>query len=100
MFSVYPLRGTSYDELLQIHHTKSLKDRKNLQSARFLAKLLSNRIDCIDLLSYLRFDVPRTACRSDYSFNLPTPKTSILRLPIYQLPEDADRFYSDILQIL
>lgn len=48
-----------------LHHMQSLIDRRNLHRARFLAKLLSNRIGCIEQLSYLRFNVPRMASWSD-----------------------------------
>ncbi|KAJ3649997.1 hypothetical protein Zmor_021710 [Zophobas morio] len=47
----YPERGTDMSLLLQRHQMSSLSSRRDFYCARFLAKLVSNEIDCIDLLS-------------------------------------------------
>lgn len=75
----YPEVGTSQDELLARHNIVALNIRREHICLNFLDKLLSNRIDCSNLLAQIPFNVPRICSRYEIMFRLPTPRTNILR---------------------
>ncbi|KAJ3660858.1 hypothetical protein Zmor_005287 [Zophobas morio] len=76
---VYPGRGTDYTLLLEKHSFTSLTKRRNQQAVKFFFKLLSNTIDCQDLLGEVFFLVPRMGSRFSVSFFVPRPRTNVLR---------------------
>ena len=93
----YPERGTDMSLLLQRHQMSSLSSRRDFYCARFLAKLVSNEIDCIDLLSNISFNVPRLSSRFVQTFKIPRARTNVLRrAPIYTMSCCGNNCLEDI----
>lgn len=94
---VYPPRGTDYPLLLQSHNMQSLTARRDFHAARFVWKLVNNKIDSPLLLSQLNFSIPRASSRYVVTFALPTPRTNaLLHSPIYNMSRIANNLYGDI----
>ena len=94
---VYPPRHVDYDNLLRRHNFQSLFSRRKEYGAHFIWKLIHNRLDCSNILSLIKFHVPRLNSRYASTFDFSTPKTNILRrAPLTTMCHDADVFYYDI----
>lgn len=93
---VYPARGADYESLLIRHDFKSLHQRRELQSAVFIWKLVNSRIDCQDLLGKVCFSVPQRHSRSSTTFWTPRVRTNIgLKAPITHLSKSANTLIDD-----
>nr|CAI5820706.1 unnamed protein product [Callosobruchus analis] len=80
----YPERGCDYTILYGRFSYDSLELRRKLFSLPFLYKLLHNRIDCIEILNQIKFDVPRLNSRGSLCFNCDKANTYILvKSPVY-----------------
>lgn len=93
----YPARNTEYQLLLDELSVLSLQDRRKIQSARFLYKLLQYEINCSELLASVNIHVPRLSSRTSPTFSYDTPKTNLwFRAPLTHMSINADNIYSDI----
>ena len=85
----------SYDELLSRHEFVSLQDRREMQSAKFMCKLIGGKVDCPDILSKISIHVPRTS-RTTQTFWIPKAKTNVaLKGPVMHLSRCADKLITD-----
>ncbi|XP_063923029.1 uncharacterized protein LOC135137336 [Zophobas morio] len=98
---IYPERNANYNMLMQRHGVISLARRREIHSASFAWKLVNGKLDCLDLLSSLKFSVPRIATRHMSTFDFPTPKSNILwKAPITHMSRNANKEYDDIFAIM
>ena len=75
---IYPAQGCDHHQLLDRFAFKSLHERRELLSVKFLYKLLHNEIDCSEILSKIAFLVPRRNARQPLTFRLPCPNSNML----------------------
>lgn len=61
----------SYVDRCRLIHLKTLVNRRNLMSVKFIYKLVCGFIDCPDLLGLINFNVPTRSLRHKFVFNLP-----------------------------
>ena len=93
---VYPERGVDYTTLLAEHNFRSVQERRELRSCRFLGGLISGVIDCPDLLRRISFHVPRIAARTSDLFRVPNARTNIsIRSPIGHMTRNGNRLFKD-----
>lgn len=94
---VYPALGTSQTDLLNKHQMSSLFERRRVQSAAFLRKLIRGDVVSEELLARVPFNVPRQAARHAATFRLPIARTNVLqRAPISVMCRNADKLYEDV----
>lgn len=94
---VYPTRGVDYSELLNRHNVSSLSQRREIQGAHFVWKLVNGFIIDSSLLACLNFHIPRLNSRFVSTFTLPAPRTNLLRgSPIARMCRSANLVYNDI----
>lgn len=82
----YPPRGFPQNTLLERFNFTSLEDRRMSNAVKFLHKLVHGVIDCVGLVNRIEYRVPRLSSRRSNVFNIPTPRTNILKMsPIYKM---------------
>ena len=104
MHRTYPNRDINYTELLQQFDETSLNLRRSILGLTFLHGLINNKIDAIELLSFLNFKIPTFQARKSVTFCNPIPHTNILlSSPINRMCNDfnliadkCDIFFSSI----
>lgn len=83
---VYPNRGCDYKELITRFNFNSLEFRRNFYSLKFLHSLLSNNIDCPQILNSVYFFTNRVASRTPRTFYCPIANTNVLlKSPVYSM---------------
>ena len=83
---VYPPRGFSQTELLEMFNLVSLSSRRTTYFIIFLFKVVNNGLDCISLSSKINYIVARINARHNHIFSGCTPRTNILFVsPLYQM---------------
>lgn len=60
----YPDYDTTYTSLLDLHSFQTLSHRRELYSAKFFSNILSHRLDCASLLSWVNFHFPTRDTRN------------------------------------
>ena len=81
---IYPVRGVDQMQLLSRFNELPLSTRRQIQSIKFLYKLLHNAIDCPFLLNEVSFRVPRIGSRHRADFSLDLARSNIVQQsPIY-----------------
>lgn len=89
----YPAIGTPQVQLLNRFSMLSLQNRRKSQSLIFLRKLLTNKIDCSEILKQLIFYIPRNETRFQHTFYLTTPRTNVLKFsPLYFMCQNCNEF--------
>ena len=69
-------RNMEYSALLDENKFQSLAMRRDIHSAKFLWKIVRNRVDCRDIPSMINFYVALLNNRHAVTFYLPKPKTA------------------------
>lgn len=93
----YPMRNIDYAILLNEHGMLALSERRKLHSAKFLYKLVNGFVDCADLLSMVKFHVPRISSREETTFTFETPRTNIMvKAPLTHMARNANQRYKDV----
>lgn len=101
MDQTYPERGISQEELLSRHQMTSLTARRDMQSAKFLLKIVKNEVDAPSLLSKLNFLVPRAAARQRDTFYQDMSRTNTLkRAPVQVMVKNAEHLFEDIFHVM
>ena len=67
-----PYRTENYLNQCKKFHVQSLINRRRLADCTFLLKILSNEIDCPDLLAKLHFSVPQRSIRFNPPISIPS----------------------------
>lgn len=94
--SVYPCIGFSHDLLLQRHSVSLLDDRRKYCQHIFVVKLLRGMIDSPQLKEKLVFATSRENARFKLIFNIPTPRTNVLKYSPVHMMCNACNKHSDI----
>ncbi|KAJ3653554.1 hypothetical protein Zmor_012797 [Zophobas morio] len=93
----YPVRNIDYNYLLQTHELQSLSARRKIHGARFMWKLIHNKLDSSQLLEYVNFHVPRLSARYACTFVLSQSRTNLLKnSAMVRVSRQANELYSDI----
>lgn len=74
---IYPLPGSDYVTLCNDFNFLTLAERRLIDQAIFIFKLLNHNISCPNLLNYIDFRVPRITSCYQQPFSLPMPRTAI-----------------------
>ena len=96
-YGVYPERGCSHQELLQLMQIPSLKLRRRAQDLCFLRGLVNGTTDSSFLLERLNFYIPRQNSKLKFTFYVEAARKDYYKLaPINRICEESNRIREDI----
>lgn len=71
-----PFNLPSYESRCRLINLDSLEARRNISKAMFISDLLTSNMDCAELLSQARFNIPQYRLRTYLPLNNPTSRTN------------------------